>query len=80
MNIVITGASSGIGKALAQAYARGATQEQAVNLGLISRSQTALETLKAQLTTQYQVQASIYVVDVRDSDGMMQAAKAFMHQ
>lgn len=67
--IIITGASSGIGAALVHYYAKsGAT------LGLIARSQPALQQLAAQLSTPHQ----IYSVDVRDAPGLRAAAADFM--
>lgn len=80
MNIFITGASSGIGKALAIAYAQAASQNQTVNLGLVGRRETALKALQLQLSKEYQVQTSIYVVDVRDAAAMLKVADAFIHQ
>lgn len=67
--VFITGASSGIGAALAAHYAR----EHAV-LGLVARREAALEALAAQLGTP----TSIHTADVADIDTMAQAAEAFM--
>jgi short-subunit dehydrogenase len=67
--VVITGASSGIGAALARHYAaRGAV------LGLIARRQTALEELAASLP----VPVRIYPLDVRDGPALQAAAQAFL--
>lgn len=67
--VFITGASSGIGTALARHYAgTGAV------LGLIARRKAALEELAAQLSTTVQ----IYAVDVRDSAAMQAAAADFL--
>jgi hypothetical protein len=67
--VVITGASSGIGRALAHQYAkRGAT------LGLIARRADALELLAATLP----VRAHIYAVDVRDALALASAAQDFI--
>lgn len=68
MNVFITGASSGIGEALAREFAaRNAT------LGLVARRREALETLAAALPGRHHV----YAVDVTDKDAMIAAARAF---
>jgi short-subunit dehydrogenase len=67
--VIITGASSGIGAALAQCYAqRGAA------LGLIARRKSELEELAAQLS----VPVRIYPADVRDAAAMQAAAVDFI--
>ena len=66
LRVVITGASSGIGRALAAEYARhGAT------LGLIARRAQALQELAAGL----KVQTALYPLDVRDAAGMARAGE-----
>ncbi len=66
--VIITGASSGIGRALAQEYARrGAT------LGLIARRKDLLEQLAASLP----VRSYCYAVDVTDADALAAAAANF---
>jgi short-subunit dehydrogenase len=66
--VVITGASSGIGAALARYYAaRGAT------LALIARRRAELERLAQDL----RVSCEIYPLDVRDATGLAQAARHF---
>ena len=68
LRVVITGASSGIGRALAAEYAqRGAT------LGLIARRSEALQQLAGEL----KVPSAIYAVDVRDAAGLARAAEHF---
>jgi short-subunit dehydrogenase len=68
MNVFITGASSGIGAALAREFAaRGAT------LGLVARRRDALEAHAAALPGRHHV----YAVDVTDKDAMITAARAF---
>jgi short-subunit dehydrogenase len=68
MNVFLTGASSGIGAALATEFARrGAT------LGLVARRREALETLAAQLPGQHHCHA----VDVTDKDALRAAGQAF---
>jgi short-subunit dehydrogenase len=67
--VIITGASSGIGAALAHHYARSGAV-----LGLIARRQAALEELAAQFSTPVQ----IYAADVRDNTAMRAAAADFL--
>lgn len=67
--MIITGASSGIGLALAQCYAqRGAV------LGLIARRKTELDLLAARLA----VPVHVYPADVRDAAAMQAAAADFI--
>jgi short-subunit dehydrogenase len=69
MRVVITGASSGLGEALAEHYARvGAT------LGLIARRGDLLETLAARLP----VETYLYPVDVADAAALRAAGEDFM--
>lgn len=66
--VFITGASSGIGAALARYYAaRGAV------LGLVARRRAALQELLATLPGEH----AIYTVDVADEAGLRQAAADF---
>jgi short-subunit dehydrogenase len=68
MNVFLTGASSGIGAALAREYAqRGAT------LGLVARRQALLDELVATLPGTHLT----YAVDVTDKDAVLAAAQAF---
>ena len=67
--VIITGASSGIGMALAWHYAR-----RGAVLGLIARRNTELEQLAAQLPTP----ALIYPADVRDIAALQAAAADFI--
>jgi short-subunit dehydrogenase len=68
MNVFITGASSGIGEALAREFAgRGAT------LGLVARRREALDALVAALPGRHHA----YDVDVTDKDALIAAARAF---
>lgn len=70
LKVIISGASSGLGQALAQHYAGlGAT------LGLIARRQDLLEILSVGLSG-----ASIYAVDVRDAPAIQAAAQDFMQR
>jgi len=69
LRVIITGASSGIGSALAAKYAqRGAT------LGLIARRQAELQ----QLTAQFSTPIEIYPADVRDAVALQAAASDFI--
>jgi short-subunit dehydrogenase len=68
MNVFLTGASSGIGAALAAEFARrGAT------LGLVARRQVALDEIVALAPGRHHV----YAVDVTDKDALITAARAF---
>lgn len=69
--IFITGASSGIGQALARAYA-----EQGATLGLVGRREDALKAFAGTLPNPGAVR--IYAVDVRDVDAMGAAAADFL--
>ncbi len=69
--VVITGASSGIGAALARHYAR-----QGAVLGLIARRAAALEQLAASLSTP----CALYPADVRDSVELLAAGRDFIDQ
>jgi hypothetical protein len=66
--VVITGASSGIGRALAAEYAR-----RGAMLGLIARRAEMLRQLAAGL----KVQTALYPLDVRDAAGLARAAEDF---
>lgn len=67
--VIITGASSGIGQALARHYAA-----QGASLGLIARRKPELEQLAAQLDCP----CAVYAVDVRDAGGMQHAAADYL--
>ena len=69
--VVITGASSGLGRALAVEYAR-----QGATLALIARRGDALKELAASLP----VRSHCYQVDVRDANALMAAGKDFVHR
>jgi short-subunit dehydrogenase len=71
LRVVITGASSGIGAALAREYARrGAT------LGLLARREQALQGLLRELACPI----AVYPVDVRDAAAVSAAARDFHAQ
>ena len=68
MNVFITGASSGIGAALANEFAkRGAC------LGLVARRREALDSVAAALPGRHHT----YIADVTDKDMLIGAARAF---
>ncbi len=74
-NIFITGASSGIGKALVLECA---TRYQNLTLGLVGRKQDALSDLATHLEMQYGTQCAIYPLDVRDQTALKTAANNFI--
>lgn len=69
MVVFLTGASSGIGEALAREYAA-----QGATLGLVARRADLLETLRQSLPSG----AETYVVDVRDLGALRAAAADFV--
>ena len=72
LKIIITGASSGLGKALARHYASlGST------LGLIARNRTSLESLVNELPDTASI---FYDIDVRDAESMRSAAGDFIQR
>lgn len=69
MRVFLTGATSGIGEALAKLYAaRGAT------LGLVGRRETALAALRSSIT----VPTATYACDVRDAAALREAGADFL--
>lgn len=68
MNVFITGASSGIGAALAREFAR-----RGAMLGLVARRQAVLDELAAQLPGVHRT----YAVDVTDRDAIVAAGRDF---
>ena len=70
LKIIITGASSGLGKALAKHYA-----SLGAILGLIARNRTSLESLINELPDTVSV---FYDIDVRDAESMQSAASDFI--
>jgi short-subunit dehydrogenase len=85
MNIFITGASSGIGKALAHEYAKRSLNASENNvsasrmvIGLAARRINELEILAAELQQKYNVTCAIYPLDVRDATALEAAAQDFI--
>ena len=77
--IFITGASSGIGNALAHEYAKRFSDTGAI-IGLAARRSEHLLQLAAELQNQYKISCAIYPLDVRDADALQAAAQDFMQQ
>lgn len=71
MAVFITGASSGLGQALARHYA-----SQGHTLGLVARRRDRLEALASQLDGEHH----IYPVDVQDRDALHAAAQDFIQR
>jgi short-subunit dehydrogenase len=78
IKIFITGASSGIGQALANEYAKRFQQE--VVIGLVARRSDAISMLANTLHKQYGTQCVCYPCDVRDLLTLTQAATDFIAQ
>jgi short-subunit dehydrogenase len=89
LKIFITGASSGIGRALAHEYAsrslgtkNGPSENDAsaslMVIGLAARRVNELEILAAELQQKYKVICAIYALDVRDATALETAAQHFM--
>ncbi|MSP87124.1 MAG: SDR family oxidoreductase [Methylotenera sp.] len=77
MKVFITGASSGIGAALATAYAKQNANEGAT-IGLVARRSEHLQNLRSTLEKSHQIQCIIYPLDVRNSAALASAAEEFM--
>lgn len=74
LRVFITGASSGLGAALAHHYAA-----QGAQLGLVGRKADALAAVAQDLTAAHGLAAHTYLADVRDAAAMRAAAEAFLH-
>lgn len=77
MKVFITGASSGIGEALAYEYAK-RYQHQETVIGLVARRSEHLQALQQTLEASYSVKCAVYALDVRDSDSLTTAAQQFI--
>jgi short-subunit dehydrogenase len=76
--IFISGASSGIGQALANEYAKRYTS--GVTIGLLARRGESLQILAADLEKQFGTQCICYTCDVRDKVALADAANNFTKQ
>ncbi len=79
MKVFITGATSGIGEALAYEYAKRYQNENTI-IGLASRRSEHLHALQHTLEASYNIKCAIYPLDVRDSAALMAAANDFTQQ
>jgi short-subunit dehydrogenase len=77
MKVFITGASSGIGEALALEYAQRHQNNKAI-IGIASRRSEHLQKLQAMLQNTYHIKCAIYPLDVRDSGALATAAADFI--
>ena len=68
---VVTGASSGLGKQMAEAFAK-----QGANLAILARRFERLEALKAKLEEKYQVKVLPIACDITKSESINAAAEA----
>jgi short-subunit dehydrogenase len=75
--IFITGASSGIGLALANEYAA-RFASQGIVLGLVGRKLDALQQLSTSLQSEHNAICAIYTLDVRDCLALISAATDFI--
>jgi short-subunit dehydrogenase len=76
LHVLITGASSGLGKAIATAYAK--RYGAKLKIGLCGRNASALQTLADHLHASYQSHCVVYIVDVRDPSAMKSMADHFI--
>lgn len=79
MKVFITGASSGIGEALAHEYAKRYSNDNAI-IGLAARRSEHLQNLKKSLKEKFNVETVIYTLDVRDHHHLSAAATDFIQQ
>ncbi len=79
MKVFITGASSGIGQALALEYAARYKNEKTF-IGLISRRSEPLQNLQTLLHKVPNITCLTYAIDVREHDAMAKAAADFIQQ
>lgn len=81
MKVLITGASSGIGQALALTYAkRYRQQKRKISIGLLGRNEQALLSVQHQLCAYPNVQSAIYSADVRNFSAMQDVANAYLRR
>ncbi len=77
MKVFITGASSGIGAALASAYTK-RYKNQEVTIGLAARRSEHLQSIKLLLEKNSKIHCRIYPLDVRDQNALAEAANDFI--
>src|SRR5438552_5323420 len=77
MKIFLTGASSGIGIALARAYAA-AEQQGTLTLGLFARRREALEELGTEIAAAHRHRVVAYGGDVRNAPDLQRAGDDFI--
>lgn len=70
--VLITGASRGIGKAIAHAFAR-----EGSRLCLVSRSQEPLKALRANLAADYGCDVRVHAVDLAERGSALELARVF---
>lgn len=79
MKVFITGASSGIGQALAHEYAKRYQNADAL-IGISARRSEHLQKLQQTLQDTYKIKCAIYPLDVRDHLALGNAAADFIQQ
>jgi len=79
MKVFITGASSGIGEALAHEYAKRYSNDNAI-IGVAARRSEHLQNLQKSLKEKFNVESVIYTLDVRDHHHLSAAAADFIQQ
>ena len=79
MKVFITGASSGIGEALAHEYAKRHQNNNAI-IGLAARRSEHLQKLQQTLTNSYKIKCVTYPLDVRNHTALGDAAADFIQQ
>lgn len=79
MKVFITGASSGIGEALAHEYAKRYINEDTF-IGLVARRSEHLHKLQKSLESHGKIKCAIYPLDVRDNAALASAAANFIQQ
>ncbi|MDO9366503.1 MAG: SDR family oxidoreductase [Methylotenera sp.] len=79
MKVFITGASSGIGEALAHEYAKRYINKDTF-IGLVARRSEHLHKLQKSLESHGNIKCAIYPLDVRDSAALASAAANFIQQ
>jgi short-subunit dehydrogenase len=79
MKVFITGASSGIGEALAHEYAKRYKNDNTI-IGIAARRSEYLQNLQKSLKEKFNVECVTYTLDVRDHQQLSAAAADFIQQ